>query len=147
MALTDLLCIETVSSDPNRVEVVMPITSEVFQPHGYLHGGATIALLETAASIGAEQNTDFDKERPFGIDVHVRHRRSGTSGTLRGVAVLDREETSERTGAVKQYWNVAAYDDEGNVVSDGAIMTKIVSLAYLDRRKRERASADGSASA
>ena len=111
----------------------------MFQPHGYLHGGATIALLETVASIGTEQNTDFDKERPFGIDVQVRHRKSGKGGTLRGVADLDREEVSERTGAVKQYWNVTAYDDAGDVVSDGVIMTKIVSLDRLAQKERERA--------
>lgn len=142
MALTDLLHIETISADPQRVEAVMPITPEVFQPHGYLHGGATIALLETVASMGTERNTDFDKERPFGIDVHVRHRKSGTSGMLRGVAELDREETSERTGAVKQYWNVVACDDAGDVVSDGVIMTKIVSLEYLEQKRRERAADD-----
>lgn len=141
MALTDLLHIETVSADKRRVECVMPITPDLFQPHGYLHGGATIALLETAASIGTEQNTDFDKERPFGIDVHVRHRKSGKAGALRGVAELEREETSERTGAVKQYWNVVALDDAGDVVSDGTIMTKIVSLAYLDQKEQERATA------
>ena len=87
-----------------------------------------------------EQNTDFDKERPFGIDVQVRHRKSGKEGTLRGVADLDREEVSERTGAVKQYWNVAAYDDAGDVVSDGVIMTKIVSLARLAQKEQERTS-------
>ena len=124
MALTDTLHIETVSADKRHVEATMPIVPEVFQPHGYLHGGATIALLETVASIGTEQNTDFDKERPFGIDVQVRHRKSGT----------------ERTGAVKQYWNVAAYDDAGDVVSDGVIMTKIVSLARLAQKEQERTS-------
>ena len=140
MALTDTLRIETVSADKRHVEATMPIVPEVFQPHGYLHGGATIALLETEASIGTEQNTDFDKERPFGIDVQVRHRKSGKEGTLRGVADLDREEVSERTGAVKQYWNVAAYDDAGDVVSDGVIMTKIVSLARLAQKEQERTS-------
>ena len=65
MALTDTLRIETVSADKRHVEATMPIVPEVFQPHGYLHGGATIALLETVASIGTEQNTDFDKEVPF----------------------------------------------------------------------------------
>ena len=54
MALTDTLHIETVSADKRHVEATMPIVPEVFQPHGYLHGGATIALLETAASIGTE---------------------------------------------------------------------------------------------
>lgn len=138
MALTDMLHIETVSAGKHHVEAVMPITSEVFQPHGYLHGGATIALLETVASIGAEQNTDFNKERPFGIDVQVHHRKSGKKGTLRGVADLDHEEVSKRTGAVKQYWNVTAYDDAGDVVSDGVVMTKIVSLDRLAQKERER---------
>ncbi|MFR1638554.1 MAG: hypothetical protein ACLSVD_04870 [Eggerthellaceae bacterium] len=32
--------------------------------------------------------------------MQVRHRKSGKEGTLRGVADLDREEVSERTGAV-----------------------------------------------
>ncbi|HJF63906.1 MAG TPA: PaaI family thioesterase [Gordonibacter urolithinfaciens] len=134
MALTDTLHIETVSADKRHVEASMPITPDVLQPHGYLHGGATIALLETVASIGAEQGTDFERERPFGVDVRVRHRKGGRKGMLRGVADLDREEVSERTGAVKQYWNVAAYDDAGDVVSDGVVMTKIVPLAYLEAK-------------
>lgn len=138
MAFTDLLHIEVLVKNAQRCEAVMPITPDLFQPHGYLHGGATIALLETVASIGAECNTDFERQRPFGVDVQVRHRKSGTDGTLRGVAELDREEVSERTGSVKQYWSVAAYDDAGDVVSEGSIMTKIVPIAYLDRKKRER---------
>lgn len=146
MTFADVLHIETVSLGKHHVEAVMPITPEVFQPHGYLHGGATIALLETVASYGAEQSTDFSKECPFGVDVHVRHRKSGKSGMLRGVADLDHEETSQRTGAVKQYWNVAAYDDAGDVVSDGMIMMKIVPLAYLDQKERERAGASEDAS-
>lgn len=138
MALVDTLHIRVVSADKNRVEATMPITPDLYQPFGFLHGGATIALLETVASVGTEENTDFETERPFGIDVQVRHRKSGKDGTLRGVARLDREERSERTGAVKQYWSVAAYDDAGDVVSDGVIMTKIVSLDYLAQKDHER---------
>lgn len=138
MALVDTLHIRVVSADKNRVEATMPITPDLYQPFGFLHGGATIALLETVASVGTEENTDFETERPFGIDVQVRHRKSGKDGTLRGVARLDREERSERTGAVKQYWSVAAYDDAGDVVSDGVIMTKIVSFDYLAQKDRER---------
>lgn len=140
MALTDTLHIEATDVCETRVEAVMPITSDLYQPHGYLHGGATIALLETVASIGTEQNTDFDNERPFGIDVHVRHRKSGKNGVLRGVAELDRQEPSS-AGGVKQYWNVVAYDEDGDVVSDGVIMTKIVPLARLAQKEQERAAA------
>lgn len=138
MALIDTLYIDIVSSDKNRVEAVMPITPDLFQPFGFVHGGATIALLETVASVGTEENTNFDTERPFGIDVQVRHRKSGKEGSLRGVAELDHEEQS-RAGGVKQFWNVVAYDDAGDVVSDGVIMTKIVSLDYLAQKEQERA--------
>ena len=49
MALTDTLRIETVSADKRHVEATMPIVPEVFQPHGYLHGGAMEALIDNAA--------------------------------------------------------------------------------------------------
>ena len=143
MTLNDTLHITITSSCKTRVEAEMPITPDLHQPFGFLHGGATIALLESAASRGAEENADFETERPFGVDVHVRHRKSGKAGLLRGVAELDRQETSERSGAVKQFWNVVAYDDEGDVVSEGVIVTKIVSLAYLASKEHERAAAKG----
>ena len=71
----------------------------------------------------------------------VRHRKSGKEGMLRGVAELDRVETSGHTGSVKQFWNVAAYDDVGDVVSDGVIVTKVVSLERLAQKERELAAA------
>lgn len=133
MALTDVLHIETVSASEGRVEATMPITPDVFQPFGFLHGGATISLLETVASVGAEMLADLDRERPFGIDVQVRHRKSGKAGMLRGIAELDRTEGSKR------FWNVTALDDEGDVVSDGVIVTKTVTLERLAQKERERA--------
>ena len=140
MALTDTLRIETVSADKRHVEATMPIVPEVFQPHGYLHGDAEGTLLvEIRVLLGADACHRF-QQRDGGAAVQVRHRKSGKEGTLRGVADLDREEVSERTGAVKQYWNVAAYDDAGDVVSDGVIMTKIVSLARLAQKEQERTS-------
>lgn len=142
MTLVETLHIKTLSASKDRVEAVMPITPEVYQPFGYLHGGATIALLETVASIGTEQNTDFENERPFGIDVQIRHRKSGKKGLLRGVAELDHEEMSS-SGAMKQFWSVVAFDDAGDVVSDGVIMTKIVPLARLAEKERERTEAKG----
>lgn len=140
MSLNETLNIKIISTSPTRVETEMPITPDVYQPFGFLHGGATIALLESTASSGAEQNIDPETERPFGIDVHVRHRKSGKTGILHGVAELDREEPSKTNGR-KQFWNVTAYDDEGDIISDGVILTKIVSLEYLAAKEREREAA------
>lgn len=143
MSLVDTLHMTVLTKTPERVEATIPITPELFQPHGFLHGGITIALLESVASFGAECHTDFDKELPFGIEVQVRHRKSGQKGTLLGVAELGHEEPS-KSGGRKQFWNVAAYDDEGDVISDGRVITKVVSLERLAEKERERSASKAS---
>ncbi len=126
----DLLQMNIVSVTPKRVELTMPITPEVLQVWGFLHGGATLALLETAASYGAAANTNPETERPFGINVNVSHRKSGKQGSVRGVATLEKEELS-RNGGRKQFWQVYAYNDEGEVLSEGRVLTMVSSIEYL----------------
>lgn len=128
--LISLLGIRFTEATPERCEAVMPITDAVLQPFGFVHGGATLALLETVASRAAELRADLETERPFGTRVDVRHRKSGRAGSVRGVAELERVED------VKQVWRVNAYDDEGDVMSTGTFETKIVTLAYLAERGR-----------
>ncbi|NHM16796.1 hotdog fold thioesterase [Eggerthellaceae bacterium zg-887] len=140
MALTDILHITFTREEKDRVEATMPVTPELHQPFGFLHGGATISLLESVGSRGAELWCDLDVERPFGVDVHVRHRKSVASGTVRGVATLDREEPSKTSGR-KQFWNIAAYDELGDVVSEGVIVAKIVPLSRLAEKEAERQAA------
>lgn len=126
----EYLKIEALVSEKNHVELQMPILPEFLQPFGFLHGGATIALLESAASAGATNNANLEVERPFGVEVTVRHRKSGKVGMLRGVADLEKIEGN------KQYWRVVAYDDEGDIVSEGEVICKIVSLERLAQKAR-----------
>lgn len=131
MNFSELLGIQVESIEPGRVEVSMLITEQHTQPFGFLHGGATLTLLEVAASYGAESIADLTRQRPFGTEINVRHRKSGQVGdTLRAVAELDHEEPGSH-GSIKHIWNVTAYDGVGDVVSEGTFTTKIVSLARL----------------
>ena len=123
--LIGALGIEVAIEEPGRVEAVMPITPQVKQPYGFVHGGATLALLETVASIGVGHMANLEVERPFGIHMDARHFKAGVAGSVRGVAELDRTEGN------KQFWRVAAYDDAGDVMTAGTFMTKIVSLERL----------------
>ncbi len=136
MTLIDTLHIETTSVSPERVEMTMPITDEVRQPHGFLHGGATIALLESCASRGADARTDFDKELPFGLESTIRHKKPGKTGLLYGLAELDHEDPSY--GGRKQFWHVVATDDAGDVVSEGTFITKIVTLEHFASKQKQR---------
>ncbi len=136
MTLIDTLHIETLSVSPERVEMTMPITDEVRQPHGFLHGGATIALLESCASRGADARTDFEKELPFGLESTIRHKKPGKSGLLHGLAELDHEDPSY--GGRKQFWHVVATDDAGDTVSEGTFVTKIVTLEHFASKQKQR---------
>lgn len=118
---------------PQRVEAVLEIAPDKLQPWGMLHGGATCTLLETVASRAAEQNTDLNTERPFGVEVSLRHKKPGKQGIITGIAELDHREGN------KQFWAVRAVDEEGDVISDGIIMTKIVSLERLAQKEAEAA--------
>lgn len=128
--------IEFIHQSETRVEATMPITPSVMQPFGFLHGGATLALLETVASRGAELMTDFSKELPFGISISARHRKSGKAGLITGVAELN------RIDGKKQFWNITAYDESGDVISDGEFMTMIVSLEYLAEKEKRRSAGE-----
>lgn len=114
----------------------MPISEEIYQPHGFLHGGATLALLESCASRGAEARTDFDKELPFGLESDIRHKKPGKSGVLHGFADLEHEDPSY--GGRKQFWHVVAKDDAGDVVSEGTFITKIVTKEHFAEKNRQR---------
>src|SRR5690625_6381555 len=61
------LGIETVSLEKDRVEMKMPADRRTHQPAGFLHGGASVALAETAASIGATSHVDSTEHDGFGI--------------------------------------------------------------------------------
>ena len=140
MTLLDTLHVEIVEITRTRCEARLPITPEVCQMHGFVHGGTTLALLETVASMGANECADLARERPFGTVVSVRHRKPGVKGWLRGVAELASERAGSH-GSRVQLWNVAAYDDEGDVISEGTVETKIVTLARLEEKKGEHRTA------
>ncbi len=132
------LGIEFVKADPRRVTAIMPITERHFQPFGFVHGGATLALLETVASMGGTMSCDAETEVPLATEVSVRHHKSGYAGNIRAVATLDGCEPAHgRAGGVKQYWAVCAYDDDDDVMCDGTVVVKVVDKEKLAQRNAE----------
>jgi uncharacterized protein (TIGR00369 family) len=54
--LAETLQMTVVEATPQHIVMTMPVTAQHFQPWGYLHGGASVALAETAATVGAFLN-------------------------------------------------------------------------------------------
>lgn len=113
----------------HEVKATMRVTDALLQAFGVLHGGATCALLETVAGVAAGHYADPQRDRVFGVELHFRHRRPGLKGHLiTGVATFDRIEGN------KYYYDVATYDEDGTLLTEGWVMNKIVSQAYLASR-------------
>jgi uncharacterized protein (TIGR00369 family) len=70
------------AADNDQVVATMPITDNVRQPFGILHGGATVALCETVASIGTYLGIDRDQFIAVGLEINANHLRPVREGTL-----------------------------------------------------------------
>ena len=79
--LMDLLSITMIETDEDTVEAIMPVTQHHTQTMGFLHGGATISLAETAAGIGSNLLCSND-ERCFGMQISANHISSAEVGDI-----------------------------------------------------------------
>lgn len=95
----DAMSVRIEEVDDEQISVAMPITDRVKQPMGILHGGMTMFLIESAASLHACWKTDLAKSVPVGIEINGSHLRPGIDGTLRAVAKVVRR---SRTTIVHQ---------------------------------------------
>ena len=76
------LGIEIVSAEKDLVVLSMNVEQRVHQYTGILHGGVSLVLAESAASIGAVLNSDLTKVTPVGIEINANHLRSVSSGKV-----------------------------------------------------------------
>ena len=70
------------AAEKELVVLSMPVTERVHQYTGLLHGGVSVVLAETAASIGAALNTDLTRFTPVGVEINANHLRSVTKGRV-----------------------------------------------------------------
>ena len=93
--MMEALGMELVDARPDRIVMRMPVGPKVHQPFGLLHGGASVALAETAASFGTGLNIDLAAQAPVGSEITASHLRSIRDGAVVAVAtVLHKGRTS-----------------------------------------------------
>ncbi|MCB0323821.1 MAG: hotdog fold thioesterase [Bdellovibrionales bacterium] len=93
-----------------RLVAEMPVDNRTKQPFGILHGGASVVLAETLASIGGWLNLERDDEAAVGLEINANHLRAVDSGMVRGTAVpLHR-------GRRTQVWEIRVENDAGKLV-------------------------------
>jgi len=120
--VADLLDIEIAAMGPDRVTATMPVTPDHHQPFGRLHGGVSVVLAETAASVGAYLAAP-DGKGAAGIEVNANHVRPVQTGTLTATA------TPLHTGRTTQVWEIKIHDEADRLVCASRCTLAIVEQA------------------
>ena len=108
--MAEAIGIELVLLTPDRVVATMPVDDRTRQPFGLLHGGASAALAETVASLGAFLNIDSDTHAAVGVELNANHMRAKTGGTVTVTA------TPLRRGRTIHVWDIRIEDEESRLV-------------------------------
>lgn len=114
------LRIDQASSD--RVVLTCPVTPDLHQPFGLVHGGVYATLAETAASIGASLWFG-DQGKVVGVSNHTDFLRAVRRGELRA------EATPLSRGRTTQLWQVEIADEQGRLVAHAKVRLQNLSEA------------------
>ncbi|NJK43416.1 MAG: hotdog fold thioesterase [Pleurocapsa sp. SU_196_0] len=108
--LIQTLGIEILEATKERVVGRMPVQPRVHQPFGLLHGGASVALAETVASLGAYVNVAESGMNAVGLEINANHLRGKRDGVVTATAIpLHR-------GRSTQVWEVRITDETDRLV-------------------------------
>ncbi len=118
--LTSTLSISFTKIDDNCLYAKMPVSEAHLQPYGILHGGATIALGETLASVASYLTLDPEQFRCVGQNIEANHLRPAASGHVYGCATL------KHKGRRQQVWDVEIVDDEQRLISIQRITMAVI---------------------
>ncbi|HVB75054.1 MAG TPA: PaaI family thioesterase [Ktedonobacteraceae bacterium] len=106
----DVLDIKLVTAEKDRVVATMPIGPNHRQQVGYLHGGISITLAESIASLGTALNIDTSNQMAFGLEINANHLRPKRDGQLTAVA------TPIHRGRTTHVWDVQITDENDKLI-------------------------------
>ena len=95
------LGVTVLSVSEKSLNLRMPITNASRQPFGLLHGGISLLLAESAASMHSCWGIDLHSVFPVGIEINGSHLRSASSGFVVATAQLLRRSKSLAVHEVK----------------------------------------------
>lgn len=125
--LAHTLGIEMIELDPERVVATMRVDARTHQPFGILHGGASVALAETVASVAALLNLDREKFVAMGLEINANHVRAKSEGVVTAIG------TPLHRGRTTQLWEIRIVDEQERLV---CISRCTIAVVPLERARR-----------
>jgi len=120
--LVEHLGIEFIEVSTGRVIARMPVDERTIQPMKRLHGGAVMALAETAGSAGSLMLVDSLLYMVLGVEISGSH-----VGTTLEPYVLA-EATILHQGKTSHVWDVRVTDGKGVLISVCRLTNRIIPL-------------------
>ncbi len=106
--------------EENALVASMPVDHRTRQPAGILHGGASVALAESVASVASYLTIDPRKYYAVGLEINANHIRSKKKGLVYAKA------TPVHLGTSTQVWNIDISDEEGHLICKSRITMMIL---------------------
>lgn len=98
----------------------MPVDKRTVQSMNTLHGGASVALAESVASIGTFLTLDPKRQYCVGMEINANHIKRVSAGYVHAIA------KPVHRGRRSQVWTIEIFDDAGNLVCISRITMAIV---------------------
>ena len=114
------LGIEIIGFTANSLSARMPVDDRTRQPHGRLHGGASVALAETIGSVAGNLTLDPTKSIAVGLEINANHVRPAKNGFVFATA------TPEALGRTTQIWSIRISDQENRLVCISRITLAVI---------------------
>ena len=108
--IMEAIGIEVAELSAERVVATMPVHGPTKQPFGVLHGGASVVLAETVASLGTYNLIDQESQLAMGLEINANHIRAKSEGLVTAVG------TPLHTGRKVMVWDVRITDEEDKLI-------------------------------
>jgi 1,4-dihydroxy-2-naphthoyl-CoA hydrolase len=125
--LVDTIGIRVMEIGADFLRVSMPVGRRTHQPTGVLHGGASVALAETAGSLAANMCVDQALYVCMGQEINANHIRPVSSGIVTATA------RPYHIGKRTHVWGIEIRDEQQKLVCVSRL-----TMAVVDRSKDAR---------
>jgi 1,4-dihydroxy-2-naphthoyl-CoA hydrolase len=105
---------------PDFLRAAMPVDERTHQPHGLLHGGASVTLAETLGSTGASLCIDTERFFCVGQEINANHLRSAKSGQVIGTA------RPVHIGGRSHVWGIEIANEAGALICISRLTMAII---------------------
>lgn len=114
--------IEFLEAGPDWLAARMPVDHRTIQPYGRLHGGASVVLAETTASVAGMLTLDPTRETAVGMEINANHLRPVAEGSVIARA------TPEARQRVTQVWTVRITDESERLICISRVTLAVIPM-------------------